>query len=49
MLSKMLGSAGFDARRLRLEWFSPDDAERFVACVRDFAEEIDYLGPAETC
>ncbi len=45
LLGRMLKHAGFDSRRLRLEWFKPDDAEQFVGTVRDFADEIEYLGP----
>jgi heterodisulfide reductase subunit A len=45
-LRKMLKGAGFDPRRLHLEWFRPDDAEKFVDVIREFTDEIDYLGPA---
>lgn len=45
-LRKMLKEAGFDPRRLRLEWFRPDDAEKFVEVVKEFTDEIDYLGSA---
>jgi heterodisulfide reductase subunit A len=44
-LNRMLDRAGFDCRRLRLQWFKPDDAEQFVETVSEFAEEIEYLGP----
>lgn len=46
MLGRMLEQAGFDSRRLHLEWFKPDDAQQFVKVVREFADEIEYLGPA---
>jgi heterodisulfide reductase subunit A len=45
-LRKMLKEAGFDPRRLDLQWFKPDDAEKFVDVIREFTDEIDYLGPA---
>ena len=45
-LRKMLKEAGFDPRRLHLEWFRPDDAEKFVEVVKEFTDEIDYLGSA---
>lgn len=44
-LGKMLDAAGFDRRRLRLEWFRPDDAEQFVEILKGFTEETEYLGP----
>lgn len=45
-LQEMLRAAGFDARRLRLQWFKPDDAQKFVEVVKEFADEIGCLGPA---
>jgi coenzyme F420-reducing hydrogenase delta subunit len=45
LLGRMLKHAGFDSRRLRLEWFKPDDAEQFVQTVTGFADELEYLGP----
>jgi len=44
-LRKMLKETGFDPRRLRLEWFKPDDAEKFVEAVAEFTDDIEYLGP----
>lgn len=44
-LQKMLEQAGFDPRRLRMEWFKPDDAHRFVEVVKEFTEDVEYLGP----
>jgi len=44
-LRQLLKEAGFDPRRLRLEWFKPDDAERFVEAVNAFTDDIEYLGP----
>jgi len=43
-LRQLLKDKGFDPRRLRLEWFKPDDAERFVAAVTEFTADIEYLG-----
>lgn len=45
-LQRMLAAAGFDTRRLRLEWFQPDDAETFVNEIAAFADQIEKLGPA---
>jgi len=44
-LRQLLKEAGFDPRRLRLEWFKPDDAEGFVEAVNAFTDDIEYLGP----
>ncbi len=44
-LRKMLRETGFDPRRLRLQWFKPDDAQGFVEAVKEFTDEIEYLGP----
>jgi heterodisulfide reductase subunit A len=44
-LHHMLKSAGFDTRRLSLRWFKPDDGAQFVEAVREFVDEIEYLGP----
>jgi heterodisulfide reductase subunit A len=45
-LRTMLKGAGFDPRRLRLEWLRPDDAEKFARAVERFTDEIEYLGSA---
>jgi heterodisulfide reductase subunit A len=43
-LHNMLKGAGFDARRLSLQWLKPDDGAQFVKVVREFVDEIEYLG-----
>ncbi|MGB3906383.1 MAG: hydrogenase iron-sulfur subunit [Anaerolineae bacterium] len=43
-LRRMLKEAGFDPRRLHLEWFKPDNADAFVEVVKEFTDEIEYLG-----
>jgi heterodisulfide reductase subunit A len=47
MLQRMLKEAGFDPRRLKLRWFKPDDAEKFVEAVKEFTDEIEYLDPTD--
>jgi coenzyme F420-reducing hydrogenase delta subunit len=42
-LKEMLAKSGFDARRLRLEWITPDDPEAFVNLISDFAAFIAAL------
>lgn len=46
-LRGMLKEAGFDPRRLRLEWLKPDDAQKFVEVVTEFTAEMEYLGPTD--
>jgi len=45
-LSTLLTSGGFDARRLRLEWITSDDAHDLVSKIQRFAELVDALGPS---
>jgi heterodisulfide reductase subunit A len=47
MLQRMLKEAGFDPRRLMLQWFKPDDAEKFVEAVRQFTDDVEYLEPTD--
>lgn len=44
-LRRLLKDAGFDPRRLRLQWFKPDDAEAFVEVAKEFTDDIEYLEP----
>jgi coenzyme F420-reducing hydrogenase delta subunit len=46
-LRGLLKQAGFDPRRLRLEWLKPDDAQKFVEVVTEFTAEMEYLGPTD--
>ena len=45
LLKKMLSDLGLDDRRVRLEWISASEGERFAAVVKEFVEEIHSLGP----
>jgi len=45
-LIKLLAQSGFDPRRLRLEWITPDDAHDFVSKITDFARLVRALGPS---
>jgi len=45
LLKKMLSDLGLDDRRVRLEWISASEGERFAAVVKGFVEEIRALGP----
>lgn len=44
-LKDMLAASGFDSRRLRLDWITPDDPHDFVNKITDFTNLIRALGP----
>ncbi len=43
-LREMLAESGFDPRRLRLEWITPDDPHDFVDKITDFTNLVQALG-----
>ncbi|UCC63202.1 MAG: hydrogenase iron-sulfur subunit [Anaerolineae bacterium] len=45
-LRSLLAQSGFDPRRLRLEWITPDDPHDFVTKITDFAKLVRALGPS---
>jgi DNA-binding transcriptional ArsR family regulator len=45
MAKRLLEKAGFEPNRLRLEWVSASEGERFSKVVTDFVEEVRALGP----
>ncbi|MBM4466812.1 MAG: hydrogenase iron-sulfur subunit [Chloroflexi bacterium] len=46
LLRGMLAESGFDPRRLRLEWITPDDPHDFVGKITDFTNLVRALGPS---
>ena len=48
VLRGMLADSGFDPRRLRMEWITPDDPHDFVAKIADFTKLIRALGSSPT-
>ncbi len=44
-LKRLVEDFGIDPRRLRLEWVSASEGDRFAALVNEFTEEIRSLGP----
>lgn len=44
-VKELLKKAGVDSRRLRLEWISASEGERFANTVREFTTQIRALGP----
>ena len=45
LLKKMLSDLGLDDKRVRLEWISAGEGEKFATVVKEFVEEIRALGP----
>ena len=45
LLKKVLKEFGIESERLRLEWISASEGDKFAAIVRDMVEEIKKLGP----
>ncbi len=45
LLKRILRDFGVDERRLRLEWISASEAEKFARVATEFAEEVRTLGP----
>jgi heterodisulfide reductase subunit A len=45
-LRGLLAECGFDPRRLRLEWITPDDPHDFVDKMTDFTNLVRALGPS---
>lgn len=44
-LKRLIAQFGIDPRRLRLEWVSASEGDRFAEVVNGFTEEIRALGP----
>ena len=45
MLKKMLGQFGIEEERLRLDWVSASEGDRFASIVDRMTEQIRELGP----
>ncbi len=48
MAKRLLKVAGVEPERLRLEWISASEGERFAAIITAFTEEIKALGPVKS-
>ncbi len=44
-LKRLLKGFGIDGRRLRLEWVSASEGEKFARVANEFTEEVRALGP----
>jgi len=47
MARRLLKEAGVEPERLRLEWISASEGERFAATIKEFTEEIKEMGGIE--
>jgi F420-non-reducing hydrogenase iron-sulfur subunit len=45
LLKKMLAQLGIEEERVRLEWVSASEANRFASIVNDMTEKVRKLGP----
>jgi F420-non-reducing hydrogenase iron-sulfur subunit len=45
LLKKMLAQFGIEDERVRLEWVSAAEGDRFAAIVDDMTEKVRRLGP----
>ncbi len=45
LMRRMLGQFGIDERRLRLEWISACESDKFVRTLHDAVSEMRTLGP----
>lgn len=46
LLKKLLKDMGINPKRLRLEWISATEGEKFARVMNEFVEEIRKLGPS---
>jgi F420-non-reducing hydrogenase iron-sulfur subunit len=45
LLKKMLAQLGIEEERVRLEWVSASEGDRFATIVNEMTEEVRKLGP----
>ena len=45
LLKKMLAQFGIEEERVRLDWVSASEGDRFASIVNDMTEQIRKLGP----
>ncbi len=48
LLKNLMSQFGLEPERLRLEWVSAAEGQRFAQVITDFTEEIKRLGPVAT-
>jgi F420-non-reducing hydrogenase iron-sulfur subunit len=45
LLKKMLAQLGIEDERVRLEWVSASEGDRFAGIVKEMTEQLKQLGP----
>jgi F420-non-reducing hydrogenase iron-sulfur subunit len=45
LLKKMLAQLGIEEKRVRLDWVSASEADRFASIIDEMTEQIRELGP----
>lgn len=45
LLKKMLGQLGIEEKRVRLDWVSASEGDRFASIIDEMTEQIRELGP----
>ena len=45
LLKKMLGQFGIEDKRVRLDWVSASEGDRFAGIVNEMTEQVRKLGP----
>jgi F420-non-reducing hydrogenase iron-sulfur subunit len=45
LLKKMLAQLGIEEERVRLDWISASEGDRFATVVNEMTEEVRKLGP----
>lgn len=48
LLRKMLSQLGIEEERLRLDWVSASESDKFVEVINDMVKKIKTLGPLKT-
>jgi len=46
LLKRLLAHVGVESERLRLEWVSAAEGQRFAQVITDFISEVKTLGPS---
>jgi len=47
LMRRLLDYMGVDSRRLRVEWVSASEGERFAEVVREYTDELKKMGPLD--
>ncbi len=46
-MQKLIERSGFEPKRLRLEWVSAAEGQRFSEVMKEFTAELTILGPSQ--